>query len=507
MIRNGSGRREKMTREVYPFNTALCTQRKLRGWFQAKLAELIGASEEMISKWERGKKRTSPYYQEKLCVLFGMNAEELGFLLPEHQLLVVTGEITQTSLDPSLTLDSTQQATFLHMTQRESSSGLPNYSQGEMSQKEITRLLQEQLLFSLSPEQVELLYLLDQRDNEMAFNSSKRDTLRKIAAAFTIGPLAITDLEPWERLSMAQRASSPSSFLNATTLEHFQHLLLISWQLCNENQLVIAEEVLGSFLPQLLSLHAHDPRISLLAASGLYLQSMFAHHHLRLSDKVRLCEQSMSYAHEASDTNTLVSALIELALAYEYTRQPEKRLAALQEALVSSCQASPLVQSLTYSEYAAALAENKRVREAQLYMGLAEEVFPDDPTKDSGFAFSDGNIFCFSYRAGLVHIHAGSISQAFSAFEHYKQHRSGIVIPERLRLLIANGQSRAAIRANDAERYAYLLEDVLVGAVRIGSQKRFDEALVLFHQEMPTSWLSFSRIKHLSEQYDLRREA
>ena len=40
-----------MTKEAYPINTALSTQRKLRGWSQAKLAELIGASEEMISKW------------------------------------------------------------------------------------------------------------------------------------------------------------------------------------------------------------------------------------------------------------------------------------------------------------------------------------------------------------------------------------------------------------------------------------------------------------------------
>ena len=71
-----------MTKEAIPLNTALYTQRKLRGWSQAKLAELIGASEEMISKWERGKKRTSPYYQEKLCDLFGKNAEELGFLFP-----------------------------------------------------------------------------------------------------------------------------------------------------------------------------------------------------------------------------------------------------------------------------------------------------------------------------------------------------------------------------------------------------------------------------------------
>jgi tetratricopeptide (TPR) repeat protein len=234
---------------------------------------------------------------------------------------------------------------------------------------------------------------------------------------------------------------------------------------------------------------------------------MLAHHDLRLSDKVRLCELSIDYACESEDVNTLVSAFIELALAYEYTKTPEKRLKTLQRALDYSRQASPLIQSLTYSEYAAALAESKRVREAQLYIGLAEEIFPDDPAKDPGCTFVDGNIFCFSYRAGIVHLHSGSIPQAFSAFEHYKQHRSGRIIPERLRLLIANGQSRAALLANDAERYADLLEDVIVGSMRIGSQKRFDEALTLFRQGVPTSWLSFPRMKHLSEQYELRREA
>ncbi len=64
-------------------NEALRYQRSLRGWSQHKVADEIGASNEMISNWERGKKKTSSFYQEKLCALFGMNAEELGFLLSE----------------------------------------------------------------------------------------------------------------------------------------------------------------------------------------------------------------------------------------------------------------------------------------------------------------------------------------------------------------------------------------------------------------------------------------
>jgi hypothetical protein len=80
------------------------------------------------------------------------------------------------------------------------------------------------------------------------------------------------------------------------------------------------------------------------------------------------------------------------------------------------------------------------------------------------------------------------------------------MIPERFRLSIANGQSQAAILDNDAERYADHLEDVLVGSVRIGSQKRFDEALGIFQEEMPASWLLVDRIRQLAEQYGLKRE-
>ena len=324
-----------------------------------------------------------------------------------------------------------------------------------------------------------------------------------------IGSFATSDPEPWERLFMAQQAPSPSTILNPATLEHFEHLLTISWRLCNENQLATAERVLVSFLPQLLSLSRHEQGTASLASRGLRLQSIFAHHHSRLSDKVRICEQSVNYAREAEDANILVTALIELAWAYKYAGLPDslqKRLIILQETLDQSRQASPLVQARIYSEYSLVLAERKRIREAELYIELAQEVFPDDPVKDLAFAFADSNMFDVSYCAAFVYIHTGSMTQALPAFERYKQHPSGLIIPERYRLIIANGQSQAAILANDAERYADLLEDVILGSARLGSQKRFDEALAIFRQEMSRSWLLSSRVKQLSEQYGLKRE-
>ena len=63
-------------------NTRLRRERQLRGWSQVYMAEQIGTPDYYISRWERGEVLPSPYYQQKLCALFGKTAEELGFLLP-----------------------------------------------------------------------------------------------------------------------------------------------------------------------------------------------------------------------------------------------------------------------------------------------------------------------------------------------------------------------------------------------------------------------------------------
>lgn len=61
-------------------NERLRHERQLRGWSQAHLAEQIDVPDYYISRWERGEVLPSPYYQQKLCEVFGKTAEELGML-------------------------------------------------------------------------------------------------------------------------------------------------------------------------------------------------------------------------------------------------------------------------------------------------------------------------------------------------------------------------------------------------------------------------------------------
>ena len=61
-------------------NARLKQERNVRGWSQEDLAEKVGTTQKIVSRWERGISTPLPYYRQKLCQLFGKNAEELGFL-------------------------------------------------------------------------------------------------------------------------------------------------------------------------------------------------------------------------------------------------------------------------------------------------------------------------------------------------------------------------------------------------------------------------------------------
>ncbi len=63
-----------------PHNQRLKHERVQRGWSQARVAEQIGTDAVNVSRWERGFSSPTPYYREKLCLLFNKSAQELGFL-------------------------------------------------------------------------------------------------------------------------------------------------------------------------------------------------------------------------------------------------------------------------------------------------------------------------------------------------------------------------------------------------------------------------------------------
>ena len=84
-------------------NQRLKAERELRGWSQKYVADQLGADHYYLSRWERGTASPSPYYRQKLCVLFDKNAQELGLLQEEsseHAILSLAP--AETVYDPAI---------------------------------------------------------------------------------------------------------------------------------------------------------------------------------------------------------------------------------------------------------------------------------------------------------------------------------------------------------------------------------------------------------------------
>jgi predicted outer membrane repeat protein len=69
-----------MTMEERMPNERLRQARSQQGWSQARLAQEVGTSFEMVSRWERGINKPSSYFRARLCAALGTTAEELGFV-------------------------------------------------------------------------------------------------------------------------------------------------------------------------------------------------------------------------------------------------------------------------------------------------------------------------------------------------------------------------------------------------------------------------------------------
>jgi transcriptional regulator with XRE-family HTH domain len=457
-------------------NEKLKAARYQRRWSQAVAAERAGVAVLTYSRWEKGTQRPYLTTLDQLCNAFGMPPEELGFEPAEVSTQVEIVSATNSSMPLALTDEQ--------------------ITESKLQEPQIIRLTSEQLAV--------LRIILE--DNGMAhFDLSRRETLRQIAIAIgavTTGTQTLIDPEPWRRLSDAQ---TKESALNGTSLDIFEDLVGESWKLTNLNKLDVAQGIIASFLPKIQAIPPSEvnARLAFIASQGLRLQSILMHHHLHIADKMLICKKSVEYARYANDANTLVTALIELATAYEFSGQLEKCFQTLQEALFYCPQASPLIQSRVYSNNAILLASSKRRKEAELYIGLAHDTFPDAPELDPAYLLADSSIFMLSHHTGMVCLNNGQLTLASEGFESYKDHSSGISIPERLRLEIVNGLSKTAIQAGDLERYTLLFEDAIAGATRLGSKKRFGEAISIFQQEVPQIWRTNGHIKDLAEKYRL----
>ena len=460
-------------------NTLLRKARLQKGWSQQQLADFAAIGVSTVERAERGKPIRIDNIQ-RLCACLEKTPEQLGLVKLDYQ------------------QESSDQRT----------SPRTSYRDGEtIGEAKADTLLPP---VKLTPEQIaSLLQLLALGDITMAhFDPQRRAALLQLlstAGTLSVVPQALTDPEPWERLSSS--LATPSN-LDAATLQHFETLTATCWDLSNTGQLQLAEQVLASFLPRFLQLAPYHTQAASLASHGLRLQSILAAHRLKLADKVTLCEQAVVYAKQANDYPILMAALIELGVAFRYVQQDENVLRVSQEMLSYSRYVPPLLQARSYMVAAVALSRCGRTREAEFYIQLAYETFPDHSEYDL-LTHANANILSMGEYEGLAYLSQGKGDKAFATFGgklfegRLTGYQSTSVLPERIRVEMTNLQGQAAILSNNLEQYVRCLEEGLTGAIALKSQKRFHEAMTIFRQKVPAKWRNEPQLKDIAERFQL----
>ena len=433
-------------------NEKLITERLAKYWTQEDAcATLDVPNVRTWQRWESGDAVPSMYFRRRLCEAFGKSIEDLGFFAPT---------ISTNEADEKRAFDND--------------------------------------VVTLTPEQIALVIeLLNLEEYSMKnLDQSKRETLATILKIAGVAVTFSLDPEPFERLATGKAIN-----IDEATLAHFEGLMQTCWKLSNTSELPLAEKLIPQFLPRLEELAPFQPKIAVLASQGLQLHSILVAHRLKLINKVLMCEKAVEHAKLGNDTDTIVAALIQLGVAYKYAQQPEKTLNAYQEALNYSEQTSPLLRARVYAESAEAYAHYQRKREAEFYLNLAYETFPEHPEQDASYLFADCGRHTLALYDGLVKLDLQQSKSAWTTFHSFTSQTNSST-PERIRLEIVNHQGRAAALDGNLEAYAASLQDGLSGSIAIKSRKRYDEAITIY-QTIPTTWKSHSLISPLVEQFRL----
>ena len=467
-------------------NMRLRQQRMMRGWSQKRLADMLDTSKEVVSRWERGIQHPSPYYQEKLCTIFGQTAEELGFLMPtEQEKLSLSSPPKQFLVQPSLS--DTRQDII-------EDRGVHKRSGQRTSSADAVNALLDFLADTALQEQS----IVDKEHQYI--NVVRRQILVQLLEA-----AGITLLSP----TLATVANPSSSIAIEEFVLQCASSLKACWHLLKGKGLIITEEILSAYVPSLTTLiqqsSHHIGTLAGFAAQAKILQAVLAMHKLDFLSREKYCYEAVKYGQFSGDKRLHVGALMYLAYTYTYCypQQPERAVKLFLEGLRILGDKPSILRSDIYIGLADAYAQCKAEQEALETIELAHMHFPDHPELDPSFLYADygwSEIYQWQGKMYLdlaVHYpHRGYAQKAFDAFSQSIKLQS---IAERSTAETIIHQADAARGIGDLDRYVALLTEGAQMARSLESQKRYSEAFDIFRRT-PVQWRNEPSIRQLTKE-------
>lgn len=457
-------------REVKP-NIKLQAAREQKTWTLAEAAEAVGVDVQTIWRWENGHQRPRAYALRKLAMVFGLTIEDLGF--------------RQSSNDNALTPSDEE-----IMEEREEGQ-LPTSAVSESS-----------ALARLTSEQAAILLPLLKEGIMAHFDPKKRKTLEQIILALGMAAAAPHELSAntasWQHTLFA----SPATTISETTVDRFEKLTTLCWNLLKGNELATVDYLLPTFLPEVETLaqyaSKHQTILAEYAAQGDMIAGIVATLQLNHVASEAYCKKAITFSRLAKNHTLEAAALKHLAVKYFDLKYPRKTLETYQEVLPFIDNVSPLMKSRTYLGLAAAYAQMSREQEALRYLGMAQETFPSSPVDDLSFVYADCGPSSLNHYGGLIYLELGQPQKAWETFAEVEALKHRIVIPERTIIEIGNCQAEAAVAQRDLELASSHIQRGVVGAQRLNSERRFADIFAVY-KDMRLVWPNEPQVKALAD--------
>ena len=451
-------------REPKP-NYRLQAVREQKMWTLEEAAEEVGIDAQTLWRWENYVQRPRPSSLRRLCEVFGMSAEALGFgrSLDDVDQARPPEEITQEPFPISAVVDQ--------LPLSEASVDCATWF--GLKQTQITRVINYYIGRATSCD--DLQQTIDQEIRAFARMkpqySTQDYTLSRRQALIAIAYL------PLSLLIRFQQDHLPSTVVEEI-LPRCAASITACWHLSRGSEVAMIQQALSSYFPfiemlaQTSSPYQHTA--AALAAQSSMLRGIVALHHLDLQSREKYARQALHYSRVAQERNLEAAALMYLGYSDGYARQPERAMITFENALSLSeapSLLSPLLLSDIYIGLAEAHAQCQQEELAAKAMTLAQHSFPLYPELDPGFLYADCGLSTLYTYEGKMYLNLGRAKEAQQAFAQIERIQSGVSFSERNRTARVIYQAQAALGLGDLEMCCICLEEGRKAAAVLDSRR------------------------------------
>jgi len=466
-------------------NPQLIAARQRMNWTQSDACEAIGVPD--IRSWQRWEQEgvlPNPYYRRKLCAIFDMSVEELGFARSSQKdasIIIVETE-QKIFLPPSVNRYSEEEdrdwTTWFGVKQAQLFTMINAWSKQAFMHDEIQTMVDQEIK------------MMDETLNQ--YEAQEKQSISRRQALIGIAALPIT-------LLAYNHGLAPDTIAEEF-LPQCSASITACWHLLKGKGLTAVNEILPKYVPMLTTIalrpSKYQQAAARLATQTSILQAIIAMHRLNFIGREGYCKDAIRYSKISGDNKLQAAALMYLGYTFSFCyqpRRPEKAIPIFLEGLYALGNDNSLIKSDILMGLGEAYAQCNDEQNALYYLELAHNHFPSDPELDPSYMYAECGLTTLYQWEGKTYLELVE----YQPDRGYQKKASNALMQSigasSLSTRCTNEtiiyQADAARALDELEIYSDTLTQAATMAIEIGSKKRYNEALQVY-QKTPEKWLS-----------------